>query len=101
MKILIKGFVEMDRRPLIPVEFTSPLLHELISACWHRDPAMRVPFNEVVFRLHRLRIIAGDGWDPSVASDENESWFGSPCMSPRSTLSRPLCEFFFLARHSG
>jgi hypothetical protein len=84
--------IEMDRRPMIPVEFTSPLLHELIGACWHQDPAKRVPFNEVVFRLHRLRVIAGDGWDPSVTSDENESWFGSPRLSPRSTFSRPLCK---------
>lgn len=87
-----QGLVEMDRRPIIPLEFTSPLLHELIAACWHRDPLKRVPFNEVVFRLHRLRAIAGDGWDPSITTDETDSWFGSPYMSPRSTFSRPLCE---------
>ena len=83
---------DMDRRPVIPAEFTSPLLHELIGACWHRDPFGRMSFNEVVFRLHRLRVIAGDGCDPTVASDD-ESWLGSPQMSPRS-FSRPLCEFF-------
>jgi len=81
---------------MIPVEFTSPLLHELIGACWDRDPVKRVPFNEIGFRLHRLRVIAGDGWDPSVTSDETEPWFGSPCMSPRSTYSRPLCGFYFV-----
>ncbi len=77
---------------MIPVEFTSPLLHDLIGACWHRDPAKRVPFNEVVFRLHRLRAIAGDGYDPTVTSDDDESWIGSPRMSPRSSFSRPLCK---------
>lgn len=86
---------EMDRRPQIPAEFTSPLLHELIGACWHRDPFGRMSFNEVVFCLHRLRVIVGDGCDPTVASDD-ESWLGSPQMSPTRSFSRPLCKFLFL-----
>ena len=76
---------------MIPAEFTSPLLHDLICACWHRDPDIRVPFNDIVFRLHRLRAIAGDGYDPNITSDD-ESWIGSPYMSPRSSFSRPLCK---------
>lgn len=84
----------MDRRPLIPIEFTSPLLHELVGTCWHRDPSRRTPFNEVVFRLHRLRVIAGDGCDPVVTNDD-ESWLGSPHMSPGS-YSRPLCKLYSL-----
>lgn len=76
---------------MIPAEFTSPLLHDLIGACWHRDSTKRVPFNDIVFRLHRLQAIAGDGYDPTVTSDD-ESWIGSPHMSPRSSFLRPLCK---------
>ncbi|KAF9562878.1 hypothetical protein CPC08DRAFT_633569 [Agrocybe pediades] len=62
--------LERDRRPLIPPDFTSPLLHELISACWIRDPTLRAPFAETVTKLQRLRTIAGEGADPSIGDDD-------------------------------
>ncbi|KAF9529086.1 hypothetical protein CPB83DRAFT_812894 [Crepidotus variabilis] len=94
--------LEMDRRPLIPVDFTSPLLHELIQACWDREPLRRMPFREVVTRLTRLRVIESEGSDPSVTNlsiQENSDistaptspiWPISPCTSPISFFSRPL-----------
>lgn len=76
---------------MIPLEFTSPLLHELIIACWHRDPRKRIPFTEVVCRLQRLRVIAGDGCDPTGTFDEAESWPASPYLSG-SSIASPLSE---------
>ncbi|KAF8968828.1 hypothetical protein BDZ97DRAFT_1654578 [Flammula alnicola] len=80
--------LERDKRPLIPVDFTSPLLHELIEACWDRDPDKRSPFSQTVARLVRLRSIAGDGEDPSVLSDDETSLL-SPPTSPSFASPRP------------
>ncbi|KIM41815.1 hypothetical protein M413DRAFT_138529 [Hebeloma cylindrosporum] len=75
-----------DKRPLVPPEYTSPLLHELISACWCRDLNARAPFTETVGKLHRLRIIEKHGSDPSIASPDDIPVL-SPSLSPLSPPS--------------
>ncbi|KDR78325.1 hypothetical protein GALMADRAFT_245445 [Galerina marginata CBS 339.88] len=74
--------LERDKRPLIPPDFTSPLLHELIATSWARDPSTRTPFSETIGKLQRLRVIAGEGSDPSIPVEAE--------MSPRSQAS-PTC----------
>ncbi|KAF8900160.1 hypothetical protein CPB84DRAFT_1847410 [Gymnopilus junonius] len=87
------NILEKDKRPLIPPDFTSPLLHELVSSCWNRDPAMRSLFPEILGKLQRLRAIAGEGSDPFVPSAEGDyplSPTGSPfCQSPRPMSPTP------------
>ncbi|PPQ82740.1 hypothetical protein CVT25_009294 [Psilocybe cyanescens] len=78
--------LEKDKRPLIPEDFTSPLLHELVHVCWARDPAKRPSFAGTVSRLQRLRVIAGDGLDPSVIVEDElpplSPNLSSTCLSP-------------------
>ena len=86
-----------DNRPLVPQEYTSPLIHELIGACWCRDPNARAPFTETVGKLHRLRVIEKHGSDPSVISGDDIPVL-SPSLSPLSPASispspRPTCGF--------
>ncbi|KAJ3501789.1 hypothetical protein NLJ89_g9182 [Agrocybe chaxingu] len=76
-----------NKRPLIPPEFTSPLLRELIEACWHQHAEKRMPFREAVSRLERLKIIAGDGSDPCIDTD-GEEWPLSPALSSGSSFPR-------------
>ncbi|CAA7262077.1 unnamed protein product [Cyclocybe aegerita] len=76
-----------NKRPSIPPEFTSPLLHELIEACWHQHAEKRMPFREAVSRLERLKVIAGDGSDPCIDTD-GEEWPLSPALSSGSSFPR-------------
>jgi len=91
------GWIVKDNRPLVPLEYTSPLLHELIGACWCRDPNVRAPFTETVGKLHRLRVIEKNGSDPSIISGDDIPML-SPSLSPLSPASvspspRPTCGF--------
>ena len=95
----INGRIVKDKRPLLPLEYASPLLHELIDACWRRDPNARAPFTETVGKLHRLRIIEKHGSDPSFTSSDDIPVL-SPSLSPLSPASfspspRPTCGFKF------
>ena len=91
------GWIVKDKRPLVPLEYTSPLLHELIGACWCRDPNARAPFTETVGKLHRLRVIEKHGSDPSITSGDDIPVL-SPSLSPLSPASispspRLICGF--------
>ncbi|KAF9481618.1 hypothetical protein BDN70DRAFT_876101 [Pholiota conissans] len=85
--------LEKDRRPAIPLDYSSPLLHELIEGCWARNPDERFTFNQAVARLDRLRRIAGDISDPSGLLNGDASPLSPPvsptCSSPRLPSPTP------------
>ncbi|KAL6848356.1 hypothetical protein ACP4OV_021650 [Aristida adscensionis] len=47
------GVVQKGIRPMIPKD-THPKLAELLQKCWHRDPAERPDFSEILEILQRL-----------------------------------------------
>uniref|UniRef100_A0A0D9VBF9 non-specific serine/threonine protein kinase n=1 Tax=Leersia perrieri TaxID=77586 RepID=A0A0D9VBF9_9ORYZ len=47
------GVVQKGLRPTIPKD-THPKLAELLQKCWHRDPAERPDFSQILEILHRL-----------------------------------------------
>lgn len=46
--------VQKDLRPTIPAD-THPILVSLLQKCWHRDPALRPTFVEVLDILHSIK----------------------------------------------
>jgi serine/threonine protein kinase len=46
-----------DTRPRVP-DYTPPRVRNLIERCWHRDPAQRPPFHQI---LQELKVIAEEG----------------------------------------
>ncbi|PPQ73056.1 hypothetical protein CVT26_014648 [Gymnopilus dilepis] len=95
--------LEKDRRPLIPPDFTSPLLHELVSSCWVGDPAKRSSFSDVLQKLQHLRTVAGESSGSQISGEYDYNFPHSPsqsptqsprAMSPTPTPYSEFCESF-------
>ena len=78
---------DWNERPVIPSDYQSPMLHEIIQTSWINEPEKRAPFGQTVARLARLKRMAGDGTDV-VFEDE------VPCSptSPSNHSYHPTCK---------
>ena len=85
--------LDLNKRPAIPVDFSSPLLHDLIDACWDKNPDNRPSFTSIIEKIRQLRHGAGESDDllmhtPTIPEmpehDEEEIMPLSPLMSPKS-----------------
>ncbi|KAF8154194.1 hypothetical protein B0H34DRAFT_80502 [Crassisporium funariophilum] len=80
--------LELNKRPAIPVEVTSPLLQVMITGCWSKEPEKRPSFTEIIRKLQSLRDADGGESDPLVLindldmPEEADYTPMSPQMSP-------------------
>ena len=76
---------------MIPADFSSPLLHDLIDACWDKNPDNRPSFTSIIEKFRQLRQGAGESDDllqtptiPEIPEHGEEIIPLSPHMSPKS-----------------
>jgi hypothetical protein len=96
--------IDLNKRPAIPADFSSPLLHDLIDACWDKNPDNRPSFTSIIEKIQQLRLDgAGESEDmlhtPTIpeVSEPGEMPLLSPQMSPKSfspTFSCGSCLIF-------
>ena len=88
---------EENSRPVIPPDFTSPALCELLRLCWHSDPVNRPSFSTIIAELQELRDAAGPSGNELLTPQipelpENEEHL-SPDMCPTTPQSpRTSCK---------
>lgn len=80
-----------NSRPVIPPDFTSPALCELLRLCWHSDPNARPSFSTIIAALQELRDAAGPSGNELLTPQipelpENEEHL-SPDMCPTTPQS--------------
>ena len=88
---------DLNKRPTIPADFSSPLLHELIGVCWDKNPDNRPSFTSIIEQVQQLRHSAGESDDllysPTVPEiPEHGEMTLSPPMSPKSFSPTFTCE---------
>ena len=82
--------LDLNKRPTIPADFSSPLLHDLIGACWDKNPDNRPSFTLIIEKIWQLRHGAGESDDlllytPTIPEIPEYSEMPlSPQMSPKS-----------------
>ena len=90
--------LDLNKRPAIPADFSSPLLHDLMDACWDRNPDNRPSFTSIIEKFRQLRHGAGESDDlvytPTVPEiPEHGEMPLSPQMSPKSFSPTFTCGF--------
>ena len=91
--------LDLNKRPAIPADFSSPLLHDLIEACWDKNPDNRPSFTTIIEKIRQLRHGAGESDDlmhtptiPEMPEHDDEIMPLSPTMSPKSFSPTFTCE---------
>jgi serine/threonine protein kinase len=97
-KFLIIYYLDLNKRPAIPVDFSSPLLHDLIGACWDKNPDNRPSFTSIIEKLRQLRHGADESDDllhtPTIPEIPEEIMLPlSPQMSPKSFSPTFTCGY--------
>jgi hypothetical protein len=75
VRVVAKVFfkVVMGYRPPIPTGMPDGY-KELMTACWHADPAQRPPFEDIVTYLRRLYHSSSDGAHDARRSLDLNPW---------------------------
>ena len=91
--------LDLNKRPAIPADFSSPLLHDLIEACWDKNPDNRPSFTTIIEKIRQLRRGTGESDDllhtptiPEMPEHDDELMPLSPTMSPKSFSPTFTCE---------
>ena len=91
--------LDLNKRPAIPADFSSPLLHDLIEACWNKNPDNRPSFTTIIEKIRQLRRGTGESDDllhtptiPEMPEHDDEIMPLSPTMSPKSFSPTFTCE---------
>ncbi|KAF5329648.1 hypothetical protein D9619_008927 [Psilocybe cf. subviscida] len=96
------ALLDWNERPVIPSDYQSPMLHEIIQTSWVNEPEKRAPFGQTVARLARLKRMAGDGTD-IIFEDEVPCSPTSPSIHsyhPTSPRPTPKTDSYCLAMES-
>ena len=93
-------YLDLNKRPAIPADFSSPLLHDFIEACWDKNPDNRPSFTSIIEKIRQLRQGAGESDDllhtPTILEipEHGEEMMPlSPHMSPKSFSPTFTCGY--------